>query len=110
MVVAHCGEFFQAAWLERKRVLRLPTALRFGLLHLQPFVDLHEPEHTCRIQLLFIRFESKRFEKRLAEADVRKPRMVEVDAQRQVIKLWSLAAVASGHTSGEQGYVESEST
>src|SRR5579872_7039099 len=112
MMVAHDGELFEAAWLERERVLRPPVAIRFGLFHLQALADLQEPKHTCGIGLFFSRladrFKSKRFEKRLTETDVGEPRFVEIHPQRQMIKLWTLAAVASGDTGGEQSDTESK--
>ncbi len=96
MKVAHRGKLVETAWFEGKGVLRSPTAVRLGFLHVNAIEDFDQPECSRGIFLLDVWLETKRFQERFAEADVGQPGFVEINAQGEVVKVWPFAAVVSG--------------
>jgi hypothetical protein len=81
MMSAHGREVLQAPRFERKRILALPTAVKLPTFHLTTIFESDQPEFTCWILLLNSHLQTQGFKEGLAEPNVSKPRLVEIDTQ-----------------------------
>ena len=107
MEVAHRGELFEAARLQRKRILRLPGADRFDFLHMDPSTVFDQAKFSGRIFLLVIGLQAEWLQERLAKPNVSQPGFFEIHTECQVIEFRSLPAIRFCYSSREVCDLES---
>ena len=100
--VTHAGELEKLAGLQGEVILQPPGPVRLTDFEAPALAGLSEPEGSGRIRLFDVSDESQWLKKVVAETDIGQPRLLEIDAQREVVEFLARNSLRIGNAGGEQ--------
>src|ERR1700680_4586267 len=99
MVVAHSRKVVQASRCQSERILPLPDRIAIRSLHTERVRAIRHAIDPTILLLLSAGPQPERLKKRIAESDICEPWFLQINSQREMIELRTLAAVVTGHAS-----------